>query len=188
LACSGENPGEAHGGVSSFVPEDSPMHQPYLPNRGCHARPSTGAQPRAREASSSRRRPFHNRMRGLPSSATAHWRAIFERLFMRRLFVGGAATALAMAGVVGPAAADTDEITLTLLGTSDTHGHIFNWDYFENEPYTDDEDVLGFTRVATYVDDVREEVGDDSVILMDSGDSLQGTPLTYYYGMGDGAD
>lgn len=107
---------------------------------------------------------------------------------MRRLLVGGAASALALAGVVGPAAADTDEITLTLLGTSDTHGHIFNWDYFENAPYTDDEDVLGFTRVAAYVDDVRAEVGDESVILMDSGDSLQGTPLTYYYGMGEGAD
>src|SRR5690625_7296743 len=74
---------------------------------------------------------------------------------MRRLLVGGAATALVMAGVAGPAAADTDEIELTLLGTTDTHGHIFNWDYFENAPYTDDEDVLGFTRVATRSEERR---------------------------------
>src|SRR5699024_11398182 len=47
---------------------------------------------------------------------------------------------------------------------------------------------LGVARAATDVDDVREAVGDASVILMASGDSLQGTPLTYYYGMGDGAD
>lgn len=107
---------------------------------------------------------------------------------MRKTLAGGALTALLMAGLSVPAAADTDGIQLTLLGTSDTHGHIFNWDYFANAQYTDQADILGFTRVATYVEEVRNEVGDESVILMDSGDSLQGTPLTYYYGMGEGAD
>lgn len=106
---------------------------------------------------------------------------------MKKLLASGAFSALLLAGLSLPASADTDDLQLTLLGTSDTHGHIFNWDYFANAEYTAQADVLGFTRVATYVEQVRDEVGAESVILMDSGDALQGTPLTYYYGMGEGA-
>ncbi|MCU1407155.1 MAG: bifunctional metallophosphatase/5-nucleotidase, partial [Glaciihabitans sp.] len=37
------------------------------------------------------------------------------------------------------------------------------------------------------VDEVREAKGADSVLVLDNGDAIQGTPLTYYYGLGDGA-
>src|SRR5690606_20727040 len=30
--------------------------------------------------------------------------------------------------------------------------------------------------------------GPESVLLVDNGDTIQGTPLTYYYGIGDGAE
>ncbi len=108
---------------------------------------------------------------------------------MRRILASTAVAALALAtmtGLASPAAAAPDSIDLTLLGTTDVHGHIYNWDYFANAEYSKQADVLGLTRVSTYVDEVREEVGEESVILMDSGDVIQGTPLTYYYGYGDG--
>ncbi len=108
---------------------------------------------------------------------------------MRKSLAGVAVAALALASTAGfasPAQADTDSLDLTLLGTTDVHGHIYNWDYFANAEYDEQDDVLGLTRVSSYVNDVREEVGEESVILMDSGDVIQGTPLTYYYGYGDG--
>ena len=85
-----------------------------------------------------------------------------------------------------PAAAG-DTVELTLLATTDTHGHVFNWDYFANAEYTKDADILGLTRVGTVVDEVRAAKGPESVLVFDNGDAIQGTPLTYYYGMGDGA-
>ncbi|RMB60210.1 bifunctional metallophosphatase/5'-nucleotidase [Tessaracoccus antarcticus] len=108
---------------------------------------------------------------------------------MRRPLAGVAVAALtlaAMAGLTSPAHAEPDSIDLTLLGTTDVHGHVYNWDYFANAEYSKEADVLGLTRVSSYVNDVREEVGPESVVLMDSGDVIQGTPLTYYYGFGEG--
>ncbi|ROQ52481.1 2',3'-cyclic-nucleotide 2'-phosphodiesterase/3'-nucleotidase [Rathayibacter sp. PhB152] len=94
----------------------------------------------------------------------------------------GAATAAPLAS----AAPLDDGVELTLVSTTDTHGHVYNWDYFANAPY-EGEDTLGLTRVATEVDRLRAEKGDDSVLVFDNGDAIQGTPLTYYYGLGDGA-
>lgn len=108
---------------------------------------------------------------------------------MRRSVAGIAVAALvvgSMTVLTTPARADADSIDLTLLGTTDVHGHIYNWDYFANAEYSREADVLGLTRVSSYVDEVRGEVGDESVVLMDSGDATQGTPLTYYYGYGNG--
>ena len=70
------------------------------------------------------------------------------------------------------------ECNLTVMGTTDTHGHIYNWDYFTNSEYTG-KDELGLARVMTNVQKVRNEVGADSVLLIDNGDAIQGTPLTY---------
>jgi len=96
--------------------------------------------------------------------------------------------ALGAATVAPSAAAATvdDGLELTLVSTTDTHGHVYNWDYFANAPY-EGEDTLGLTRVATEVDRLRAEKGDESVLVFDNGDAIQGTPLTYYYGLGDGA-
>ncbi|PFG29999.1 bifunctional metallophosphatase/5'-nucleotidase [Paramicrobacterium agarici] len=78
-------------------------------------------------------------------------------------------------------------VELTLLATTDTHGHVADWDYFQNAPYPTD-DSLGLSRVASVVDDVRAEKGDESVVVLDNGDAIQGTPLTYLYGYGDSRD
>ncbi|MGO1590432.1 MAG: bifunctional metallophosphatase/5'-nucleotidase [Ancrocorticia sp.] len=81
-----------------------------------------------------------------------------------------------------PAYAAEDDIELTVLGTTDVHGHIYNWDYFTDAPYpaggAEDPNELGLSRVTTIVDDVREDKGEDSVVVLDNGDYIQGTPLT----------
>ncbi|GIG29709.1 5'-nucleotidase C-terminal domain-containing protein [Cellulomonas marina] len=98
-----------------------------------------------------------------------------------------AALALGLAAAAAPAAAaPADEgLELTLLATTDVHGHVRNWDYFADTEYTDD-DVLGLTRVGTVVHQVRAERGAESVVVVDNGDAIQGTPLTYWYGYGPG--
>src|SRR5690606_1351655 len=100
-----------------------------------------------------------------------------------------AAGALLLAGVATPAGAAVDEegVELTILATTDVHGHVFSWNYFTNAPYGG-ANTLGLTRAATVVEDVRAAKGEESVVVLDNGDAIQGTPLTYYYGMGDGAD
>ncbi|MGY1782212.1 bifunctional metallophosphatase/5'-nucleotidase [Geodermatophilus sp. SYSU D01036] len=90
----------------------------------------------------------------------------------------GAATPAAAA----PAAAATDELDITLLATTDLHGRVNNWDYFKNGEYSErSKDTTGLARVGSVVASVRAERGEDSVLVVDNGDFLQGTPLSYYY-------
>ncbi|MEO7217152.1 MAG: 5'-nucleotidase C-terminal domain-containing protein [Gemmatimonadaceae bacterium] len=65
-------------------------------------------------------------------------------------------------------------IDLEIAATTDVHGHIRGWDYFENRP----DSALGLARAATIVDSVRA-ANPGRVLLVDAGDLLQGTPLTY---------
>ncbi|WP_108250723.1 bifunctional metallophosphatase/5'-nucleotidase [Planctomonas deserti] len=99
-----------------------------------------------------------------------------------------AALGVALTAPTAVAAAEVtpDALELTLLSTTDTHGNVTNWDYFANRA-NEGTNVRGLTRVGTVVDEVRAAKGDDSVLVVDNGDAIQGTPLTYYYGMGAGA-
>ncbi|HKY59718.1 MAG TPA: metallophosphoesterase, partial [Gemmatimonadota bacterium] len=67
------------------------------------------------------------------------------------------------------------------LGTTDVHGHLLPWDY-----YAGDEEEGGLARVATLVDSIRQ--AEPNVLLLDSGDLLQGSPLDYFYGVVEPAD
>ncbi|MFI9616226.1 bifunctional metallophosphatase/5'-nucleotidase [Streptomyces sp. NPDC052023] len=72
--------------------------------------------------------------------------------------------------------------SLTVMGTTDLHGHVFNWDYFKDAEYTDTAgNAQGLARISTLVNQVREEKGRRHTLLLDAGDTIQGTPLTYYY-------
>ncbi len=64
--------------------------------------------------------------------------------------------------------------TITILETSDVHGHIYNWDFFGNKPYDQ-----GLAMVSTIVK--QERSADPDLLLLDNGDTLQGSPLIYYY-------
>ncbi|MBM6884758.1 bifunctional metallophosphatase/5'-nucleotidase [Pseudoflavonifractor phocaeensis] len=64
------------------------------------------------------------------------------------------------------------ETHLTIIGTSDTHGNIWGYSYEDMKESTGD----GLARVSTYVSQVREE--NPNTILVDAGDTIQGTIMT----------
>ncbi len=68
----------------------------------------------------------------------------------------------------------SSDITLTILETSDVHGYIYNWDYYAGTPYEQ-----GLAMVQTVVKEERKK--DPKLLLLDAGDTIQGTPLMYYF-------
>ncbi|WP_432052676.1 bifunctional metallophosphatase/5'-nucleotidase [Streptomyces xiamenensis] len=117
----------------------------------------------------------------------------------RRKFLGG--TAVTSAGVVlaggaaGTASAtsqpqghgngngNTKRHSFSVLGTTDLHGHVFNWDYFTDAEFEDaGGNDVGLAKLSTLIDEVRAEKGGRrNTVLIDAGDTLQGTQLAYYY-------
>jgi 2',3'-cyclic-nucleotide 2'-phosphodiesterase/3'-nucleotidase len=69
-----------------------------------------------------------------------------------------------------------------VLGTTDLHGHALNWDYFTDAEYDDAaHNDVGLAKIATLVAQARAEKGHDRTLLVDAGDIIQGTQLSYYY-------
>ena len=109
---------------------------------------------------------------------------------IRRLGVLAAAMAL-VAVAAPPALADNghghghgheNDYHLTVMGTTDLHGNALNWDYFKNAEYDDKaKNDVGLAKVSTLVNQVRADRGRASTLLIDAGDTIQGTPLAYYY-------
>lgn len=73
-------------------------------------------------------------------------------------------------------------LRLTVLGTTDLHGHILNWDYHAGREYADSNgNHIGLAKIASLVHAIRTERGPDSpTLLLDAGDTIQGSPLAYY--------
>src|SRR5215813_11832882 len=67
-----------------------------------------------------------------------------------------------------------DRVQITILGTTDLHGNINPIDYYTNKP-----DNRGLAKIATLIKRVRKE--QPNVVLIDSGDTIQGTPLESYH-------
>ena len=66
--------------------------------------------------------------------------------------------------------------SITLLATTDVHGTVLNYDYGTGkEPAK----AQGLAKISSYVKSVREK--NNNVMLIDNGDTIQGTPLSYYY-------
>jgi 2',3'-cyclic-nucleotide 2'-phosphodiesterase/3'-nucleotidase len=63
---------------------------------------------------------------------------------------------------------------ISIVGTSDIHGSIYPIDYSTGKAAN-----LGLAKVSTYVNNLRN--ANPNVMLVDSGDTIQGTPLSYYY-------
>ena len=104
----------------------------------------------------------------------------------RRTVVTGAAALTAAGFVATPspalAAQGKRHTRLTVLGTTDLHGNVFNWDYFKNLEFDNSmHDDIGIAKAATLIKAVRERLGDQPVVTLDAGDTIQGTPLAYYY-------
>jgi 2',3'-cyclic-nucleotide 2'-phosphodiesterase/3'-nucleotidase len=63
---------------------------------------------------------------------------------------------------------------VTILSTTDTHGNILPLDYYTNKT-----DARGLAKAATVIKQARKQ--DPNLLLLDSGDTIQGTPLVYYH-------
>ncbi|OUC96118.1 bifunctional metallophosphatase/5'-nucleotidase [Streptosporangium minutum] len=100
----------------------------------------------------------------------------------KKLAVVGVATLAALAAPAVAHASPDTSVTVTVMGTSDLHGNTLNWDYFKNTKFTDSKgNDVGLAKVSTLVNKIRAERGADRTLLFDSGDTIQGTPLAYYY-------
>ena len=72
--------------------------------------------------------------------------------------------------------------SITVMGTSDLHGYIENWDYFQNAEYDDAAgNDVGLAKISGLVNQVRADRGVDNTLLIDAGDTIQGTSLTDYF-------
>src|SRR6476659_3812224 len=63
---------------------------------------------------------------------------------------------------------------VVILSTTDMHGRVFPIDY-----YTNKYDNVGIAKVATLIKEARKN--DPDLLLLDSGDTIQGTPLEYFH-------
>ena len=68
----------------------------------------------------------------------------------------------------------TKRIQIVILGTTDLHGNLYPTDYYTNKP-----DNRGLAKIATLIRQIRKD--NANVMLIDSGDTIQGTPLEYYH-------
>ncbi len=110
-------------------------------------------------------------------------------LSRRNVLVGlSAASVLATAGWAGPAQAappttpGAKTLKLTVMGTSDLHCNVLNWDYYKDAAYSDSKgNAVGLARAASVVKQIRADRGAERTLLFDAGDTIQGTPLGFYY-------
>ncbi len=99
---------------------------------------------------------------------------------LRRLTLILAGGLAALPALPCMAAAPATHAQVTILGTTDVHGHIYPTDY-----YTDRPAPLGLAKIATMIETAR--IGAPHLILVDSGDTIQGSPLEYYHNRVDNA-
>ncbi|MEV4917281.1 5'-nucleotidase C-terminal domain-containing protein [Streptomyces tirandamycinicus] len=109
-----------------------------------------------------------------------------RRTFLGRSAAAGAGAAIA-GGLAAPAVAHGrperhKRYSFTVMGTTDLHGNVFNWDYFTDREFDDKaHNDVGLAKISTLVNQVREEKGRRNTLLIDAGDTIQGTQLSYYY-------
>jgi 2',3'-cyclic-nucleotide 2'-phosphodiesterase / 3'-nucleotidase len=84
------------------------------------------------------------------------------------------ALALLAQAWAGSAAAPPARVQITVMATTDLHGNILPVDYYTNKP-----DNRGLAKAATVIREARES--NPNLLLIDSGDTIQGTPLAYYH-------
>lgn len=104
----------------------------------------------------------------------------------RQVLVAAAAAATAPLIAAAPAqaagAARPRTWDLTLLGTSDTHGNVYNWDYYRDAEYDDSkQNDIGVAKLATLINQIRRERRGKATLVLDAYDTIQGTPLATYY-------
>ncbi|MEU8974463.1 5'-nucleotidase C-terminal domain-containing protein [Streptomyces monashensis] len=112
-----------------------------------------------------------------------------RREFVKKSAVTGAAVAAAGTVAAAPAQAAEQKRehtprtwSFSILGTTDLHSHVFDWDYYKDAAYSDKAgNSVGVARVATLIKQQREAKGEHRTLLVDAGDIIQGTSLAYYF-------
>lgn len=87
---------------------------------------------------------------------------------------------LVAAGFVDPAPHPRATARIVVAGTSDLHGFVRSWDYDADEP----DPRVGLAKVATLVRALRARYGESGVLLLDAGDTLQGTRMMEFAAKG----
>lgn len=91
--------------------------------------------------------------------------------FLRRTLFRAVFAALAIAA---PAAIAAERVQVTVLGTTDLHGHITPVDYYTDRPAQN-----GLAKLATMIAQARRD--QPRLLLLDCGDTIQGSPLAYLH-------
>jgi 2',3'-cyclic-nucleotide 2'-phosphodiesterase / 3'-nucleotidase len=103
---------------------------------------------------------------GLSRTKVARWLVLFV------ILAGG--------GAAAPAAGENLEPrTLTVLETTDLHSNLMPWNYFSASA----DPKVGLAKVATLI--AQERASNPCSLLIDNGDTIQGTPLGTYYALVD---
>ncbi|HEX2758299.1 MAG TPA: bifunctional metallophosphatase/5'-nucleotidase, partial [Thermoanaerobaculia bacterium] len=93
------------------------------------------------------------------------------RLCVRALAALLACTSLSFSSL---ARAAEGRVVVTILETADLHGHLLPWDYARAQAGD-----VGLARVASRIEAIRRET--PNVLLLDAGDTIQGTPIEYLH-------
>ncbi len=92
----------------------------------------------------------------------------------RRFLQIGATTVLAISANRFAFAAGDSKVSLRVIGTTDIHSFLTDFDYYKDAPTT----KFGFTRAATLIEQARKEAKNS--VLVDNGDLIQGNPIADY--------
>ncbi|MDQ1708513.1 MAG: hypothetical protein QOJ88_1724 [Pyrinomonadaceae bacterium] len=94
----------------------------------------------------------------------------------RKVFVLAWLTGVALVLLSLPFASSSaaKRVHIIVLGTTDLHGNLYPLDYYTNKP-----DSRGLAKIGTLIKQARKET--PNVLLLDSGDTIQGTPLETYH-------
>jgi 2',3'-cyclic-nucleotide 2'-phosphodiesterase / 3'-nucleotidase len=76
--------------------------------------------------------------------------------------------------LLAAAGADAREVTVRILATTDLHGNIYPYDYYAARPAE-----RGLAKIATLIR--AERAANPNTLLLDCGDTIQGTPLESVY-------
>ena len=67
-----------------------------------------------------------------------------------------------------------EKVNVRILGTTDLHTNLVNYDYYQDKP----SEQLGLAKTAVLIEEAKKE--NPNVLLVDNGDTIQGTPLGTY--------